>query len=487
MGCAAIFGGEHVRSGQLMADAAADFGLAGWTAERSLTLAVHAVLHVGVFMDDFELMWSVLRDATASLEELGSPLVREVAFGAATVALAAGEPERMWRSLDRLPPAGAPPSLPALGAEVLRRFATMLGSGCREADVERLAGALAELRRRYPQPARMLTVTAAHVFCDLGRAPLARAWGEVAEHGAEGELLGTRDREALWLRLRLLEGDPTASEALWPYLEGVHRDGLERDAAMKAARMAADCRRTGRQPEAAALESWSRKRRPDDGALTVWEAWWTSEAGGLGPEPSESVEVRLLDTHAGVVRDGQLRRLKGNTARLLVVLVTAEGEVGTEALIDRLWPDTDLDAGRNRLNVTVHRLRRALGGERSVISRTRAAVRFAPPPEWKVDVWEFRRLARGDGSERTVAAELYRHHLCSHQLAHDEVVVAERLVLEAWLTRLLLQLADDPRTDPVKLAEQAIRLEVSDPALTDSLARRLVAADHLALADQLQG
>ena len=485
MGLAAIFGGERVRSAELLADAAADFALAGWPAERSLTLALHAVLHVGVFMDDFELMSSVLSDAMADLEELGSPLVHEVTLGAAAVALAAGEPQGMWRALDRLRPIQGTPTLAGLGAGVLRCFAVMLGAGCGEHEVAELARSLAELRRRYPQPARMLTVSAAHVFCDLGRSPLARAWGEVAEHGAEGELLGTRDRGALRFRLRLLEGDPTAMVALWPFLEGMRRDGLARDAAAKAVRMAADCRRTGLHPEAAALEMWSRQGRPRDEDLTVWEAWWTAEAGGLEPQRSENVEVRLLDTHASVVGVRGVRRLKGNTARLLVVLVAAGGEVGTEALIDRLWPDTDLDAGRNRLNVTVHRLRRVLGGGRSVISRTRGAVWFAPPPEWKVDVWEFRRLARGERVDRLAAVELYHDHLCSQQLACDELVVGERLVLEALCARLLAQLADDPGTDPVWLAEQAVRLRVDDPALVDSLGRRLSREGHGALAAQV--
>jgi hypothetical protein len=489
MGVAAVFAGDRRRSAELCADAAADFARAGWEAERAMTLALHAVLHVGVFMDDFELMGSVAAEARGLLEELDSPLRAEALLGEAFVALAAGDPGRMWQALDRLGVAEAA-SLPALGSEVLQRFAGLLSSGGREQEVRVLEEALLDLRRRYPQPARMLTVTAAHVLCDLGRTTLARGLGALAEYGAETGLLGTRDRHALQLRLRLLGGDARALDAVRELLEALWAEGLVRDAAMKAARFAIDCRRTGRVEAAGALEGWSRTRRPPDQELTVWEAWWAARATEAVEEAAETagaVELRLLDTHVSVVRAGRVHRLKGGTARLLVVLVAADGTVGAEALIDRLWPEVDLEAGRNRLNVTLHRLRRAIGVDRQVIVRSGAAVWFAPPPGWSVDTWEFRRLADGGSADRRAALDLYRDHLCIRQLPYDEAVLGERLLLEARLARLLVQLVEDPLADPVVLAERVLRLEVRDPDLVGALAARVSREGHTLLAERLRG
>jgi hypothetical protein len=486
MGFAAVFAGDRRVSAALCADAAADFARAGWEAERALTLALHAVLHVGVFMDDFELMCSVAAEARGSLEELDSPLRAEALLGEAVVALAAGDLSRMWQALDR-PGVAEAGTLPALGSEVLQRFVGLLSSGGREQEVLVLEEALLDLRRRYPQPARMLTVTAAHVLCDLGRTTLARGLSSMAEYGAENSLLGTRDRHALQLRLRLLGGDAGVLDAVGELLEAVRADGLVRDAAMKAARFAIDCRRTGLVEAAGALEEWSRTRRPPDRELTVWEAWWAARATEAIEEAVEAVELRLLDTHVSVVRAGRVRRLKGGTARLLVVLVAADGTVGTEALIDRLWPEVDLEAGRNRLNVTLHRLRRAIGADRQVIVRSGAAVWFAPPPGWSVDTWDFRRLAGGGSADRRAALDLYRDHLCIRQLPYDEAVLGERLLLEARLTRLLVQLTEDPLVDPVVLAERVLRLEVRDPDLVGALAVRLSREGHPVLAERLRG
>jgi hypothetical protein len=486
MGFAAVFAGDRRRSAELIADAAADFARAGWDAERALTRALHAVLHVGVFMDDFELMCSVAAEARGSLEELDSPLQAEALLGEALVSLAAGEVGRMWHALDRLAaPAGAG-TLPSMGSQVLRRFVDVLGSAGGPQEVLRLDEALVDLRRWYPQPARMLTVTAAHALCDLGRAAQARGLGERAEYGAEAGLLGTRDRDALQLRLRLLEGEPDAVDAARDLLEVVRADGLVRDAAMKAARFAIDCRRVGLVEAARAFEEWSRAARPSGIGLTVWEAWWVARAVEPGADRTEVVELRLLDTHVSVVRAGKASRLKGSTARLLVALVAAETKVATEHLIDRLWPEVDLGAGRNRLNVTLHRLRRALGADTHVIVRSRSAVWFAPPPGWWVDTWEFRRLAGGGSADRRAALDLYRDHLCSQQLLYDEATMGERLLLEARLTRLLGQLTHDPLVDPVVLAERVLRLEVRDPDLVGVLAARVSGEGHASLADRLR-
>jgi DNA-binding SARP family transcriptional activator len=79
----------------------------------------------------------------------------------------------------------------------------------------------------------------------------------------------------------------------------------------------------------------------------------------------------------------------GRGPQLLKLLAAAGGYLPAEAIIDALWPEADVDAGRNRLRTTLSRLRAEAG---DVVIRDGDTLSLAP--DLRVDLHEFEREAR---------------------------------------------------------------------------------------------
>lgn len=121
----------------------------------------------------------------------------------------------------------------------------------------------------------------------------------------------------------------------------------------------------------------------------------------LTPGPREvsgwpwPIEIHCLGTFE-IRRDGAAlqpaRKAPQRVLELLKALV-AFGPSGADAdeLAAMLWPQADGDAGRQALSVTVHRLRRLLGFEQSILA---VEGRIALDPDWCwVDAFAFERIA----------------------------------------------------------------------------------------------
>ncbi len=142
--------------------------------------------------------------------------------------------------------------------------------------------------------------------------------------------------------------------------------------------------------------------------------------GGLGV-------IRVLCGELEVVTGGAVLRPHRSGARVLALLVASGGVIAVEALLDRLWPDVEVETGRNRLNVSVHRLRRELAlGRHELVVRRRNLMRLDLGERWAVDAWAFARLAEGDGEERLGAFRLYEADFCAAQFPYDDAFAEER-------------------------------------------------------------
>jgi DNA-binding SARP family transcriptional activator len=95
-----------------------------------------------------------------------------------------------------------------------------------------------------------------------------------------------------------------------------------------------------------------------------------------------TLRIRMLGQFA-VERDGKsvpaVAWKRRRPFELLVALALAPGHVlHREEIIDRLWPDKDLDAGANNLHRTLHDLRGRTGG--GWRGRVAATTRRSPWP-----------------------------------------------------------------------------------------------------------
>ena len=177
------------------------------------------------------------------------------------------------------------------------------------------------------------------------------------------------------------------------------------------------------------------------------------------PSPERRpVRVEAFGTHLTAVVDGTpVPTLRGYPAKLLALLVASGGILTVDAAITGLWPDADLDVGRNRLHGILLRLRRGLGlPVAGPITCAEGVVRLDRAGAVEVDAWEFERAADrpgagGDPAEATLAA--YGEGLLTHQFAYDDTIEAYRRALRATFVRLATKLLGDP---PARLAPGAL-------------------------------
>ncbi len=195
--------------------------------------------------------------------------------------------------------------------------------------------------------------------------------------------------------------------------------------------------------------------------------------------------VRVLRPDLEVWRDGEPMKLAGASARLLAVLIAHRQPVTVDKLADLLWPDIDLAAGRNRLNVTVHRLRKSLAlRPDELVVRSADGIALVPGSRWRIDAWLFWDLSSADrdAADHARAYDLHRAAFCARQFAYEDAVALERDRLLARWADLTVDLLDTAAIDPVTAAERALAFGVADEDVLRRIADAVEAAGHRAQA-----
>jgi DNA-binding SARP family transcriptional activator len=183
------------------------------------------------------------------------------------------------------------------------------------------------------------------------------------------------------------------------------------------------------------------------------------------------VRAHVLAPELSVTVDGEgVPAPRGYPAKLLALLIAADGSLTVDAAIEGLWPGADPDVGRNRLHGVLLRLRRGLGlPADGPISCAEGVVRLERSHRLEVDSWEFEALAARTATApeaRATAVDLYRHDFLSVQFAYDDTVAAYRRALRrSFLDLATAVLANPPDgTDANRLASWARRAWLTAPA-----------------------
>ena len=193
-----------------------------------------------------------------------------------------------------------------------------------------------------------------------------------------------------------------------------------------------------------ATAAWDRMRRGDASALQQFlatnevelELPWTArfaEAGSTGAGArvagagTDSVvgenplRILLLGVELRVERGGgSVPGPTGHAARLLALLVVADGALTIDAALDDLWPDADPAAARNRFHQVLHRLRRSLGIDAGELLTVVDGVIRLDRSRVDADVWELRSPIPVDPAALVARIDSYESDLCSAQFAYDD-------------------------------------------------------------------
>jgi hypothetical protein len=237
-------------------------------------------------------------------------------------------------------------------------------------------------------------------------------------------------------RLRILrDHDPSAVEDLWSLYGEWDAVGRSRRAAASALRCSWTCRQAGLVTAADRLAAWGSERLPPEDERTPWETRYLSgsQAGDAVVE-SRRGTLRVLVPDVTVSQGDREVRLGDMQARLMAVLAAARRPVTTDWVVTALWPDADLEAGRNRLAALIHRIRQRLDlVPDELLRRTRHGLEL-DGRGWSVDVWNFWDLSAGTDEEQERAIDLYHSDLAGRQLAYDDLLEEQRDQLrERWV------------------------------------------------------
>lgn len=465
--------------------AVADFVRAGWEEERALTVALFAISRAGFFLDDLGFCEAITAEACDRLRTTGSPQLPLILATLAMVRFLRGDMWAVHRALDELDRVDGREGLPSMVARYLRALAALIGTAASDDALAAVETVGDDVRRSYPAATGTLCVGVAAVLADFGRYRDARRWVDRAALAPTASPLGGYDVEVLELRLRIAAGEAGVVGALTDALVAMDAAGVGRDAAQKALRAARDCVRMGDLESAWELWSWGVQRLPPEGERSTWDALFAvapprADAAPTAPDAGAAttpVLVNVLCPDIHLVAGADHVRVEGSVARLLGVLAALGGCATSDRLIEHLWPGAPPAAGRNRLNVTVHRARRtaeAVVG-RDVIVRRGNVVELDVDG---VDAWEFARGVAGDQSaaDRRAALESYTDHLGGRALAYDDAVHEERLRLAALWVDTASALLEAGEIDPVLVADRVATIGFEDFQLTETLARHLAAA-----------
>ena len=186
----------------------------------------------------------------------------------------------------------------------------------------------------------------------------------------------------------------------------------------------------------------------------------------LARRATPPIEVQVLAPEV-VVRVGgdAVVAPRGYPAKLLALLVVANGLMTIDAAIEGLWPGADPVVGRNRLHGVILRLRRGLGlAADGPIGCTDGLVRLERSAELTIDSWEFERLAARAEScpaERRAAIAAYGGDVLSVQLAYDDNVESYRRALRRRFVRLARAVLAEPPGDLDDEAVTGLALHVT--------------------------
>lgn len=203
----------------------------------------------------------------------------------------------------------------------------------------------------------------------------------------------------------------------------------------------------------------------------------------LTPGPREvarwpwPIEIHCLGTFE-IRRDGAplqpARKAPQRVLELLKALV-AFGPSGADAdeLAAMLWPQAEGDAGRQALTVTVHRLRRLLGFEQSILA---VEGRIALDPDWCwVDAFAFERIADTGATASHHAArllELYRGPFLA-QSERGWMLPARERLRSKFLRRLEACAVASMDAGRLEEATDLFRRGIESDPLAESLYRAL--------------
>lgn len=218
-------------------------------------------------------------------------------------------------------------------------------------------------------------------------------------------------------------------------------------------------------------------------------------------EPLTGVTIRMLGGFA-VEIDGRPRPAGDGITAQAVKMVALAGKVPVEELIDRLWPEGELEVGRTRLRSLLARMRRQLG---PVLERRGSWVVLADHVTVDVEVFERHaqeaQVAAAAGDERAgwlaeAAADLYsgellptdrhldftagprerlrRRYLAVVELATDHA--CRQQLLETAVRRIEGAIAADPHDEHLYIKAAAILAGAGRPSEALSMIRRAEAA-----------
>jgi hypothetical protein len=322
-----------------------------------------------------------------------------------------------------------------------------------------LIDGLADLVAALPSPGarRWAAELAAPHVLDRGRLDVL---AKLHRHAAEAPFVPLPRTGPAWTtaqRQAILEHGVTDAVAeIEKLVTGLEASGRSRAAARLALRAAWDLRRAGiAATDADRLWRWGAGQMPSD----VDGLDRALVDGSLAPARPPD-EVHLFGPDVVVVRSGDRITLSAGPALLLAVLVTERSWLTDEQVIERLWPGVDVDSGRNRLKLALHRLRTrlALDGDELIVREPgRIRVNGAG---WCIDLWEFLDMCRGGPGERMHAFHAFTAEPCTRQGAYDETMIALRDSLRAKWADLTTGLVEDGLLDRGEAVSRARSLGI---------------------------
>jgi hypothetical protein len=329
---------------------------------------------------------------------------------------------------------GPQPPVVVEGVAILHELAEMI-----------VDGATAEIRsslRDHFERLRRATVPTwfvgpvANDLLDHGCTDLAEEVSEAAASVPSVMRAAHQSLQEVDARLRILrDHDPAAVEDLWALYGEWEAVGRGRRAAASALRCSWTCRHAGLQAAADRLAAWGEERLPPPDERTPWEErYLAGSLGGEAPSRASRGTLRVLVPDVTVCQGEREVRLGDMQARLMAVLAAARRPVTTDWVVTALWPEADLEAGRNRLAALVHRIRQRLGlVPDELLRRTRHGLEL-DGRGWSIDVWNFWDLSAGSPEEQERAIDLYRSDLAGRQLAYDDLLEEQReLLRQRWV------------------------------------------------------
>ncbi len=473
----------------VLADAIADLEGEGQVEELAITTGLMAAMRVisGGQMPESEL--PAIRRALDTVRLLESDRVPLVCLGLAWSAAIAWNFAAVDEALAEVQEVDETQVGPVVAdlLGLVRLAAELEQHGATPQLVDATHERFALIRRRFivvPSAALFIAV----LLLDSGDWEAAQELVDMATGSAmQFTALSENSARELKARLRLLRDRDTDGVAeLLVAVDQWVGAGLPRHAADACLRGALDCVRAGFPGKAGALHKRGVELLPAERDRSPWEtsllARYTQattsgvNAGG-GRARELDGELLVMGDDLVVRRCGAAIELTGVTARLLVLLVAQRRPVGTDWIIETLWPEVDPLVGRNRLKANLWRLRKQLELDHyDLVARTSKGVELVPGHAWRVDLWEFYDLAAGNDTDRIDAVEGFVPRICDRQFAYDETIGRARVEVRRRWAAVALGLIDSGALRIEALAQRLLATSVDDDALIMNVRARLNAA-----------